>query len=100
MTYFHLFSIAKCEFTGGYPQVQGMIIVLIILLIKHGNFIRVFFSILTDGDTDRFRSPRIRKKMGKIHQNISKSCNINWLVGQGHPSEKYESQLGWLETQY
>ena len=20
----------------------------------------------------------------------------NWLVGQGHPSEKYESQLGWL----
>ena len=19
-----------------------------------------------------------------------------WLVGQGHPSEKYESQLGWL----
>ena len=25
--------------------------------------------------------------------------HIIWLV-VGHPSEKYESQLGWLETQY
>ena len=24
----------------------------------------------------------------------------DWLVVFGHPSEKYESQLGWLETQY
>ena len=23
-----------------------------------------------------------------------------WLVGQGHPSEKYERQSGWLATQY
>ena len=24
----------------------------------------------------------------------------SWLVGQGHPSEKYERQLGWSATQY
>ena len=26
--------------------------------------------------------------------------NHNWLVGPGHPSEKYERQLGWWDSQY
>ena len=34
------------------------------------------------------------------HRSCTTARDLNWLVGQGHPSEKYERQLGWLETQY
>ena len=33
-----------------------------------------------------------------LHVHTVDQYNTGWWLG--HPSEKYESQLGWLETQY
>ena len=59
-----------------------------------------------------FRSLRSFKKWGRMRSLSSPtwipslflwtelSSRLVWLVGQGHPSEKYESQLGWWNSQY